>query len=479
MKIFFAITLATLSYLSTYAQVSSYGLEGKSVTNIREFNKVLHASTIDNGIFRRAPSDTGWILMGLEGKNILTVYPHKPDAAGFTITAGIKPNLATGDSTFIYGYSGGDWKASDSGIIKPYLEVIYVINGCVTKSGAQIKFALGNFREYRMTSTEWDSIGDYGGEGFALEISPQNIIWMSLQTKWGVFNPLLGKSTDLGDTWEFVDWSSVMNMSYVFSLALHPTDKNIIYGGDFWCIWKTIDEGVTWDTIICSDCRITAIALNPFNSDQLFAGTYCGSYGDSAKLFETSDGGTIWQEILLPDGLKGIKDLEIGFRDSLELYIATEGTGIYRLTRPTDVFSIEVDSGWNMISVPNIISDYSKNSLFPNAISDAFIYRGSYTQKDTLENGGGYWIKFKDSGFHYFTGEEINTDTIIVHAGWNIIGSISKPVKTSDIITDPPGIVTEWHFYGYDGDYFEIQTIEPGYAYWVKVNQVGKLILIR
>ncbi|MBI4811066.1 MAG: DUF1573 domain-containing protein, partial [Ignavibacteriales bacterium] len=50
-----------------------------------------------------------------------------------------------------------------------------------------------------------------------------------------------------------------------------------------------------------------------------------------------------------------------------------------------------VSSGWNMISLPVKPTDGRKDILFPTSISKAFAYEGSYVQKDTLENGAGYW----------------------------------------------------------------------------------------
>jgi hypothetical protein len=57
-----------------------------------------------------------------------------------------------------------------------------------------------------------------------------------------------------------------------------------------------------------------------------------------------------------------------------------------------------------------------------------------------------------------------------------MIGSIASSVNVSDIQSVPPGIATS-QFFGYSGAYFITTTIEPGNAYWAKVNQPGQLIL--
>ena len=73
-------------------------------------------------------------------------------------------------------------------------------------------------------------------------------------------------------------------------------------------------------------------------------------------------------------------------------------------------------------------------------------------------------------------GYSIESDTINVNRGWNMIGSISSPVAVSSITSNPPGMVAS-NFFGYSGGYSLASSIVPGSAYWVKVNQSGELIL--
>jgi hypothetical protein len=43
--------------------------------------------------------------------------------------------------------------------------------------------------------------------------------------------------------------------------------------------------------------------------------------------------------------------------------------------------SIQVNPGWNLMSLPLHVIDSTKSSLFPNAVSSAFIYQTSYETK--------------------------------------------------------------------------------------------------
>jgi hypothetical protein len=139
--------------------------------------------------------------------------------------------------------------------------------------------------------------------------------------------------------------------------------------------------------------------------------------------------------------------------------------------------SLSTSTGWNLLSLPLKQQNYAKTSIYPAAMSNAFAYQNGYISKDTLENGIGYWLKFGESSELYISGIPSYLDTVDVVAGWNMVGSISDPVPITTIASDPPGIVTS-NFFGYTAmGYVISDTITPGYGYWIKVNQDGKLIL--
>jgi hypothetical protein len=136
----------------------------------------------------------------------------------------------------------------------------------------------------------------------------------------------------------------------------------------------------------------------------------------------------------------------------------------------------QVADSWNMVSVPLMVSDYTTTVLFPTAISRAFAYEGGYISYTSLKNGSGYWLKFNGGQSVPLTGYLLMLDTIPVNSGWNMIGGLSKAVPTASLVSIPPAIVTS-SFYGYSTSYFIADTIMPGKAYWVRVNEGGKLIL--
>jgi hypothetical protein len=150
--------------------------------------------------------------------------------------------------------------------------------------------------------------------------------------------------------------------------------------------------------------------------------------------------------------------------------------GVRLLSGNSVTSQVIVEAGWNMVSVPLVVADYRKTTLFSNAISSAFTFAGSYVQRDTLQNGAGYWIKFPSTQLINMTGTSLVVDTIGVLQGWNMVGPISYPVLASSVVAIPPAVIIS-SFYSFSGGYASKDTLQPGKSYWVKVSNAGQLVM--
>jgi len=150
--------------------------------------------------------------------------------------------------------------------------------------------------------------------------------------------------------------------------------------------------------------------------------------------------------------------------------------GVRLLSGNSVTSQVIVEQGWNMVSVPLVVADYRKTTLFSNAISSAFTFAGGYVQRDTLQNGSGYWIKFPATQLINMTGTSLVVDTIGVLQGWNMVGPISYPVLASSVVAIPP-VVILGDFFGFSGGYTSEDTLQPGKSYWVKVSNAGQLVM--
>ncbi|MFI5251497.1 MAG: hypothetical protein ACHQQQ_03600 [Bacteroidota bacterium] len=144
---------------------------------------------------------------------------------------------------------------------------------------------------------------------------------------------------------------------------------------------------------------------------------------------------------------------------------------------PPVTLPLSVQKKWNMVSLSVKKYDHSLASVFPGAISKAFIYDSGYARTDSIYNGAGCWVKFSDTATIPVTGLAIKSDTFAVVKGWNMIGSMTDTIDAALITSSPSGIVQAGYFIYDGGGYAPSPFIEPGRAYWVKVSRTGVLYL--
>ncbi len=147
------------------------------------------------------------------------------------------------------------------------------------------------------------------------------------------------------------------------------------------------------------------------------------------------------------------------------------------ISQNTSTLSIPVTADWNMVSVPQVVSNFSKPAVYPSAISDAFIYNGLYTPVSVLANGIGYWVRFGSSppAVNY-NGNSTYFTSVYLRPGWNLVGAVSTNVNTSTITTIPTNIITT-PFLSWNGGYVDVSILQVGKSYWVKANQGGQMII--
>ncbi|MDH3267916.1 MAG: T9SS type A sorting domain-containing protein [Ignavibacteria bacterium] len=139
-------------------------------------------------------------------------------------------------------------------------------------------------------------------------------------------------------------------------------------------------------------------------------------------------------------------------------------------------YNIEVNEGWNYISIPKLSNNMTADFLLPTRISSVFEYDGSsYNEVNVLQTAKGYAVEFGYPQYIFINGQSVYSP-IPVSAGWNLIGVFDEEIPVSQITTAPSGILAT-NFVGYEGGYETINTLKPGKGYWVKVTSNGVLNL--
>ena len=152
--------------------------------------------------------------------------------------------------------------------------------------------------------------------------------------------------------------------------------------------------------------------------------------------------------------------------------VVVDAFGVMGASTAKSVLSLS--SGWNMVSVPRTVADFSASAVFSGSASSVFAYNHGYVTKSTLQIGEGYWVKYGSASSVSPAGPNVTAANFPVKAGWNIIGALGVPINVTSITSTPGGLVTS-PFWGYAGSYSQATTLQPGQGYWVKILEDGML----
>jgi hypothetical protein len=122
--------------------------------------------------------------------------------------------------------------------------------------------------------------------------------------------------------------------------------------------------------------------------------------------------------------------------------------------------------------------DPAAGIMFPLHYGGMYDYSsGGYHKRDTLDTQHGYWAKFIGAQTNGLKGSPLSSLTIPVSEGWNLFGSLSVPVSTAQISSDPPDNLSSGIF-SYDGSkYVFADSILPGQGYWVRTSGGGTITI--
>ena len=107
----------------------------------------------------------------------------------------------------------------------------------------------------------------------------------------GTESGVVFKTTNHGESWKACAPEHNFGGS-IYSIAIHPTDKNIVYvGGGPW-LWKSVDGGDSWVRCGNIEHRVNSIRIDPRNTDYITV----AAGGDDTKntgggFYISSDGG--------------------------------------------------------------------------------------------------------------------------------------------------------------------------------------------
>ncbi len=174
--------------------------------------------------------------------------------------------------------SGGLWKSTNRGeewAVVPFTEFlsIGISDIQISKSDPNIMYA---------------ATGDVNGGSF-----------------FGCYSIGLIKSTDAGNSWDFVD----LNINYedeifISKVLIDPKNANIVYMATSNSILKTTDGGISWIEIL-DGYIFRDLMFKPDDSKTIYATTY--SVSGKTFIFMSDDGGDSWYIVKQLDNVSRIK----------------------------------------------------------------------------------------------------------------------------------------------------------------------------
>ena len=139
--------------------------------------------------------------------------------------------------------------------------------------------------------------------------------------------------------------------------------------------------------------------------------------------------------------------------------------------------TVPYNSGWNLVGVSMNVNSSLYSDIFTDAAPGTMYgFDDTYFPETELVLGEGYWLLFDESGFQTIEGEIVDSLTLSLASGWNLISGISVIVDINDAI-DPQNIIIPGTLYGFNNSYVQTSEIEPGKGYWLNVNNSGEIML--
>ncbi|MCB9250221.1 MAG: hypothetical protein H6613_17560 [Ignavibacteriales bacterium] len=169
------------------------------------------------------------------------------------------------------------------------------------------------------------------------------------------------KSTDRGNSWTAIS-QELSDVQILRSLAIAPSNSNVLYAADQTHMWKTTDGGATnWTAVTLPTLNnsITYIAVHPTDQNTLWFTV--GGFTNGQKVYQSSNGGASWTNIsgTLPN--LPIKMSIVHYKKATDrnvLFVSTDlGVYVSEQALPTNALAKANVSDWSQYNtgLPNVV----------------------------------------------------------------------------------------------------------------------------
>jgi photosystem II stability/assembly factor-like uncharacterized protein len=288
-------------------------------------SNIIYLAT-DEAVYKS--SDTGETWIRFEGELTRTRV----------ISLAIDPTLSAtvfagtmGDGTYKSPDGGRTWHQFNAGIQKGTISAI--VNQIVfNPRGTEMVYAgttVGVFRSLDGGRNWVERMVGMNEVNFvvSLAIDPQRPNVLYAGTTGGVYRTINGT-----ESWEKKSGGMVAADAKMASMALgvngiavDPTNSDVVYAGTTKGLYKSMDQGEHWAKIEGSiqNAYVSAIQMDPSQPSTLYLAT-------SDRVQKSEDAGITWQPKINGLDATSIRSLQVSPSDPHVLYVGTNGGGLYR-----------------------------------------------------------------------------------------------------------------------------------------------------
>ena len=241
----------------------------------------------DGGIYKTTNGGTNWtdLSNGLVISQIYRIGVSQTNSN--TVISGLQDN---GSKLFNSG-SWSDVKGGDG------MECIVDYTTTQYMYATYVEGQISRSTNYGVSFPTDISANISGGKPAGAWVAPYIIDPSSSTTLYAGYDKIW-KTTNRGTSWTAVS-QQLSATNLLRTLAIAPSNTNVLYTADQTTMWKTTNGGATnWTAVTLpaiSSNYITYIAVK--NTDPNTLWITCGGYTSGTKVFESTDGGTSWTNI--------------------------------------------------------------------------------------------------------------------------------------------------------------------------------------
>ncbi len=185
--------------------------------------------------------------------------------------------------------------------------------------------------------SRWNLTG-VAGYAYALAVQPgnSNIVYAG-------GTPGIYKTTNQGTSWNNI---SAGIADTVFDIAINPGSTNIVYAASKAGIYKSTNGGGLWSNLGYSPAN--AVIIDPLDNNKIYAGTGNG-------VFISTNAGSTWAA--MNQGLGNLLVKSLAINPNAYLFAGTEGTSAYRWQLNVGIEQQEINHLIALQCWPVIVSD--------------------------------------------------------------------------------------------------------------------------